>query len=266
MSKVIAITNQKGGSGKTTTTRELGFGLARKGKKVLMIDSDPQGSLSVSLGVGTESELEYSLCDVLTAFARGEEDTIDFEKGIFHHEEGVDLMPCNINLCKAESELNSMKLGGNLALRYYVDEMKKKYEYILIDCMPSLQILPLNAFACADSVLIPVKPDFLNVMGMNELMRTLDNVIRKFAVNPRLAIEGIVFTQVDSRRNNDRYFMDYFREQFGNKIRFFESTIPLTVKGSEVSFSGVSIYKYDAKSKLAESYEGLTEEVIADEQ
>lgn len=263
MCKVIAITNQKGGSGKTTTTRELGFGLARSGKKVLLIDSDPQGSLSVSLGVGIEQDLDYSLYDILWNYAEGKE--IDFDRGIFSHEEGVDLMPCNITLCSAESKLNAMAMGGNLALRFYVDEMRNRYDYILIDCMPSLQILPLNAFACADSVLIPVKPDFLNVKGMDMLFNTLSDVKKKYAVNPRLAIEGIVFTMVDMRRTNDKYFVESLTESYGDNIKFFKTSIPLTVKGSEVSFSGVSIYKYDAKSKLAESYAELTKEVLENE-
>lgn len=261
MSKVIAITNQKGGSGKTTTTRELGFGLARQGKKVLLIDSDPQGSLSSSLGVENEQVLEYSLYNILGAYAEGVEDTIDLEKGIFHHEEGIDLMPCNISLCKIETQLNAMSMGKEFALKYYVDGLRDKYDYILIDCMPSLQILPINALVAADSVLVPIKPDFLNSLGMDMLMNTLSTIQRK-GYNPRLSVEGILYTMVDMRRSNDRYFIENLSEDYGDKIKFFDIKIPLTVKGSEVSFSGMSIYKYRPNSKLAESYAELTREVL----
>ncbi len=265
MCKVIAITNQKGGSGKTTTTSNLGFGLARAGKKVLLIDADPQGSLSISLGISQQDMLEYSLATIFDKILKDEEDSIDFSEGIYHHEEGVDLMPCNITMSDIELRLVGAT-AGELKLRYYVENMRDKYDYILIDCMPSLQLLPLNALACADSVLIPVKPDLLNVKGLEQLLNTIKNVKTKWCFNPRLSIEGIVFTQVDSRRNNDKAFIELIQNLCNQyHIKVFESLIPLSVKGAEVSNSGQSIYEYDPKSRLAERYEALTREVLTNE-
>ncbi|MBR1700612.1 MAG: ParA family protein [Lachnospiraceae bacterium] len=264
MSKVIAIANQKGGAGKTTTTASLGFGLARMGKKVLLIDADPQGSLSISLGIGKQDMLSYSLANIFDKIMCDKEDEIDFSEGLYHHEEGVDLMPCNITMCDIELRLTGAT-ARELVLRYYVENMRERYDYILIDCMPSLQILPLNAFACADSVIIPVKPDLLNVKGLEQLMNTIKNIKTKWCFNPRLSIEGIVFTQVDTRRNNDKEFIGMLQKLYGSRVKIFNSLIPLSVKGAEVSNMGISIYKYDPKGKLAESYFNLTQEVLANE-
>lgn len=264
MCKVIAIANQKGGTAKTTTTASLGFGLAKEGKKVLLIDADPQGSLSISLGIGKQDMLDYSLSNIFDKIMTDKEDELDFEEGIFHHAEGVDLMPCNITMCDIELRLTGAT-ARELVLRYYVDNMRERYDYILIDCMPSLQILPLNAFACADSVIIPVKPDLLNVKGLEQFMNTIKNVKTKWCFNPRLTIEGILFTQVDIRRNNDKEFINLLNNLYGKRVKIFDTLIPLSVKGSEVSNKGISIYEYDPKGKLAESYLNLTKEVLANE-
>lgn len=264
MCKIIAISNQKGGSGKTTTASSLGFGLAKFGKKVLLIDFDPQGSLSIALGIMEQDLLEYSIYNVFDLMLKGKADEIDYTKGIYKHDEGVDLMPCNIYMSDIENRLIA-KEARNTYLSRYINEVKENYDYILIDCSPSLNVLTINALSAADSVLIPVKPDLLNTKGLEQLINTIMCVKKEWLYNPRLMLEGIVLTQVDTRRTNDKEFMNFINKAYGSMIKIFDTYIPLTVKGSEVANSGMSIFKYDPKSKLAESYEKLALEVLANE-
>lgn len=189
MCKIIAIANQKGGVGKTTTTGNLGIGLARQGKRVLLIDADAQGSLTASLGYAQPDKLEVTLTNVMDRAIN--EDEFEPEYGVLHHEEGVDLIPGNIELAGLEVALVN-ELSRERILRNYTEMVKDRYDYILIDCMPSLGILTINAFACADSVLIPVQAAYLPVKGLEQLIRTIGKVKRQ--INPSLAIEGILLT------------------------------------------------------------------------
>lgn len=196
MCKVIAIANQKGGVGKTTTTVNLGIGLARKGNKVLLIDGDPQGSLTISLGYREPDQIEVTLATQLLNIINEEE--MNIGEGIISHEEGIDLMPANIELSGLEVSMVNV-IGREVLLKEYVDVMREKYDFIIIDCMPSLGMLTVNALACADTVLIPVQAAYLPVKGLQQLIKTIVRVKRQ--LNTNLQIEGILLTMVDYRTN-----------------------------------------------------------------
>ena len=207
---VIAITNQKGGVGKTTTTVNLGVGLANNGHRVLLIDADPQGSLTVSLGVKNPDELDLSLATVMGAVIN-EEDAAE-DAGILHHDEGVDLLPSNIELSGMETMLFNI-MSREYVLKNYVDTVRKNYDYILIDCMPSLGMMTINALVAADSVIIPSQPSFLSTKGLNLLLHSISKVKR--SINPDLKVDGILLTMVDSRTNNARDIIEALRSGVG---------------------------------------------------
>ena len=260
MCRVIAIANQKGGVGKTTTTSNLGIGLARQGKKVLLIDADAQGSLTASLGYTEPDRLDITLASVMGNLIIDKE--IEPEQGILHHEEGVDLMPGNIELSGLEVSLVNV-MSREKILQEYINLVRENYDYILIDCMPSLGMITINAFACADSILIPVQAAYLPVKGLQQLIKTIGKVTRQ--LNPKLEISGILLTMVDSRTNYAKDIAVMLREAYGSRIRIFNSSIPMSVRAAEISAEGVSIFKHDPKGKVAAAYETLTEEVLADE-
>ena len=257
--KTIAIANQKGGVGKTTTAVNLGIGLAQAGKKVLLIDFDAQGSLTESLGY-VPDELETTIADLMEK-TMNERKIMPYE-GILHHKEGVDLMPANIELSGMEVTLvNTM--SRELILKDYLRNVKKDYDYILIDCTPSLGMLTINALAAADSVIIPVQAQYLPLKGLEQLMRTIGKVKRQ--LNPHLAIDGILITMTDNRTNLSKDVSSLLRENYGEQVKIFKSEIPSSVKASETSIEGKSIYAYKPKSKVAESYRELTKEVLENE-
>ena len=260
MCKVIAIANQKGGVGKTVTTENLGIGLAMQGKRVLLIDADAQGSLTASLGFGEPDKIEYSLASVLGLLINDE--PFDPLAGLLHHSEGVDLIPGNIELSGIEVSLVNV-MSRETMLREYIGWMRPLYDYILIDCTPSLGMLTVNALAAADSILIPVQAAFLSAKGLEQLIKTISKVKRQ--INPGLEIEGILMTMVDGRTNYAKEIIQLLRDGYEGQIHFFTSDIPLSVRASEISAIGVSIYKHDPKGKVAEAYRSLTREVISHE-
>jgi chromosome partitioning protein len=257
MCKVITVSNQKGGTAKTTSCVNLGIGLASAGKKVLLIDTDPQGSLSISLGYPEPDEMENTLATLMMNIVNDEEFCL--EDVLIHHEEGVDILPSNIELSAIEVSLVNV-MSRELILKQLVDRVRDAYDFIIIDCMPSLGMMTINALACADAVLIPVQAAYLPVKGLQQLIKTISRVKRQ--LNPKLKIEGILLTMVDNRTNYAKDICSMVYEAYSSSIKVFKTEIPMSVRAAEISAEGSSIYKYDPKGKAAYAYGELTKEVL----
>ena len=255
--QIIAIANQKGGVGKTSTAVNLGIGLAQAGKRVLLVDGDAQGSLTISLGHPQPDKLPFTLADAMGRILMDQ--PLRPGEGILHHPECVDLMPADIQLSGMEVSLvNAM--SRETILRQYLDTVKEQYSHILIDCQPSLGMLTINALATANRVIIPVQAEYLPAKGLEQLLQTVNKVKRQ--INPKLQIDGILLTMVDSRTNFAKEISALLRETYGSKIKVFSTEIPHSVRVKESSAEGRSIYTHAPGSKAAEAYQSLTKEVI----
>ena len=281
---IIAVTNQKGGVGKSTTCENLGIGLAMEGKKVRLVDTDPQDSLTIvasllwlvvctacrfifarhadiaiSMGWQQPDEQPITLSTLMQKAMNDQ--PIQPGEGILHHAEGVDLIPANIELAGLEVALvNSM--NREKILKQVLDSAKREYDFILLDCMPSLGMLTINALAAADAALIPVQAQYLSAKGLEKLLQTVQKVRRQ--INPKLKIEGILLTMTDSRTNYGKQISNLIRQAYGKHLKVFEQTIPRSVRAAETSAAGKSIFAYDPKGKVAEAYKSLAKEVLAD--
>ncbi len=254
---VIAVVNQKGGTAKTTTVENLGIGLARQGKKVLLVDTDPQGSLTISLGYPRPDELDVTLFDLLNKTIN--EAAVNVGEGILHQPEGIDLIPANISLAGLEVALvNTM--NRERVLKQFLEPIKGNYDYVLLDCMPSLGMLTVNALAAADAALVPVQANYLSAKGLEQLLQTINKVKRQ--INPKLRVEGILLTMVDGRTNYGKEISSLIRDTYGGHIKIFNAEIPRSVRAAEISAEGKSIFLHDPKGKVAESYQDLTKEVL----
>ena len=248
--KVIALTNQKGGVGKTTTAVNLGVSLAKQGKKVLLIDADAQANLTMALGYSRPDDIPITLSTVMQSII--DDKAFDVSQGILHHNEGVDLLPSNIELSGFEVRLiNAM--SRERVLKTYVNEVKRNYDYVLIDCMPSLGMITINALAAADSVVIPTQPHYLSAKGLELLLRSVSMVKRQ--INPKLRIDGILMTMVMPRTNISKEITASVKSAYGQRIKVFDTEIPHSIRAVEATAEGKSIFAYDKSGKVAAAYE-----------
>ena len=254
--KVIALINQKGGVGKTTTTVNLGIGLAMQGKKVLLVDADAQANVTMSLGYYRPEDIPITLPNIVQDII--DKTPFDAEKCILHHTEGVDLLPSTIELSGYEAEIIKTK-NRESVLKTYIDKVRKNYDYVLIDCMPSLGMFPINAMAAADSVIIPTQPHFFSAKGLEQLLRSVSKVRQN--INPTLKIDGILMTMVMPRTKITKEVIETVRNAYGQRIKVFDTQIPFSIHTVEAAAAGKSIYAFEPRGKVAEAYKQFSKEV-----
>ena len=255
--EVIAIANQKGGVGKTTTTFNLGVALVKEGKRVLLIDSDPQADLTTYMGWHNIDDIPITLSILMNRSINDLE--IKANDALLKNEEGVTLLPANLELASMEVSLvNAM--SREYVLRNCIKDLKNDYDYILIDCMPSLGMITINALAASDKVIIPVQSEFLAAKGMSHLMSTILKVRKQ--INPNLKVGGILLNIVDERTNLAKNISKELKETYGTVFKVFDTRIPRAIKTAESTRIGRSIISYASNSKVAKSYISLAKEVI----
>ena len=254
MGKMISFANQKGGVGKTTSAVNIAASLGVLGYKTLLVDLDPQGNATSGVGVAKKG-LKFTIKDVLMGDCKIEDSIIqtEFEK--------LSLIPANMSLAGTEFDLLQEDTPEPWAvMRNAFASIKDQYDYIIVDCPPSLGMLTVNALAAADNVLIPVQAAYLPAKGLEQLLETVNKVKRQ--INPKLKIEGILLTMVDNRTNNAKKIGDLIRESYGGRLKVYKTDIPRSVRAEEMSTVGSSIFTHDPKGKVAEAYKVLTKEVL----
>lgn len=255
---VISIVNQKGGVGKTTTTAALAQGLSERKKSVLLVDWDSQASLTISLGLNPD-EIRHTVYDVLTSTVRNDGRFTLKDVTQKTGNPRVDIAPANIELSQAQLDLVNA-FTRELMLREMLEPVRKEYDYILVDCLPSLGLLTINALSASDSVLIPMQADFLAMKGLAQLLTTIMRVQER--INSKLEILGILFTMTNTRTLHTREVIEVTRRAFGERIRVFDTTIPVSVRFKEAPAAGMTILTYAPASDGAEAYRQITKEVL----
>ena len=258
MGRVIAIGNNKGGVAKTTTAVNLAKGLVDKGKKVLLIDADPQGNATAAVGYDEPDTIEETLADVMVMEIK-DEDINYSEYAILHNIGGFDVLPGNIELSELEAVLVNV-MDRERVMSRYIEKVRHLYDFIIIDCAPSLGTITTNAFVAADSVLIPVQASYMPVKGLEQLVVHITRIKKR--INYSLDIEGILITMVDSRSNFSKEIVELVNRSYGQRVKVFKEFIPRSVRAEESIAEGISIFEYDPKGKVAMAYSSLTEEVI----
>ena len=260
MAKTIAIANQKGGVGKTTTAINLGIGLVNKGNKVLLVDLDPQGNATQGLGFEADN-LEITISTILRRIIN-KDYSITKDYGIMCHPEGISLMPANIELSVLETELISLLFGREKVLKTYLDMIRDEYDYIIIDCMPSLNLIAINALVAADEIIIPLHAQYYSVRGLEQLLQTIGS-IKSNGLNDTLKISGILYTCVNDRTTSFRDVQKILMNAYGENIRIYDNYIPRSVKAEEAPSYGKSIYEYDTAGKVSGAYGKFTDEFLS---
>ena len=260
MGEIIIILNFKGGVGKTTCAVNTGIGLVNKGKRVLLVDTDPQGSLTVSLFSEDKNKFKHNLYTNMAKTIKGDLCNVWLNhEGIISHREGVDVMPSHIDLSGLENTLGEID-DGKTVLKRLLDQFKDFYDYIIVDCMPSLGMLTLNSLVAGDSVIIPLQPSYLAIKGLEQLIRTVQNV--KVRLNPELRIKGLLFVMVDDRTISCREIKAKVYEGYGSNM-IFKAEIPYSVRAQEAPVLHQSIFAWNPSGKVAAAYNCLAEEVIS---